>query len=120
MYNDLNEGQKGRVSFTSNFLAGDASLHIVSLQPSDAGQYTCKVKNAGQYEWYRITLIVLGKVVLLFFKRKHTRLNSLRQILLQHSTNAPELLPVSHDQVSHSSFTFAFAFSSEGQRLEEA
>ncbi|XP_038236334.1 CXADR-like membrane protein [Dermochelys coriacea] len=61
VYNDLNERQKGRVSFTSNFLAGDASLHIVSLQPSDAGQYTCKVKNAGQYEWYRITLIVLEK-----------------------------------------------------------
>ncbi|XP_065426284.1 CXADR-like membrane protein isoform X2 [Chrysemys picta bellii] len=61
VYNDLNEGQKGRVSFTSNFLAGDASLRIVSLQPSDAGQYTCKVKNAGQYEWYRITLFVLEK-----------------------------------------------------------
>ncbi|XP_006116688.1 CXADR-like membrane protein isoform X1 [Pelodiscus sinensis] len=61
VYNEVNEGQKGRVSFTSNFLAGDASLQIVSLQPSDAGQYTCKVKNAGQYEWHHITLTVLEK-----------------------------------------------------------
>ncbi|XP_074833131.1 CXADR-like membrane protein [Carettochelys insculpta] len=61
VYDDLNEGQRGRVSFTSNFLAGDASLQIVSLKPRDAGQYTCKVKNAGQYEWHHITLLVLEK-----------------------------------------------------------
>uniref|UniRef100_A0A8D0L8I2 CXADR like membrane protein n=1 Tax=Sphenodon punctatus TaxID=8508 RepID=A0A8D0L8I2_SPHPU len=61
VYNDLNDEQKGRVSFASNFLAGDASLEISYLQPSDAGQYTCKVKNAGQYEWTHITLKVLEK-----------------------------------------------------------
>ncbi|NXA38956.1 CLMP protein, partial [Eudromia elegans] len=61
VYDDLNEDQKGRVSFTSNFLAGDASLQIISLQSSDAGKYICKVKNAGQYEWARITLKVIEK-----------------------------------------------------------
>ncbi|KFQ74030.1 CXADR-like membrane protein, partial [Phaethon lepturus] len=61
VYDDLNEEQKGRVSFTSNFLAGDASLQIISLQSSDAGKYICKVKNAGQYEWARITLKVVEK-----------------------------------------------------------
>lgn len=61
IYTDLNEEQKGRVSFASSFLSGDASLEISLLQPSDAGQYTCKVKNAGQYEWTHITLKVLEK-----------------------------------------------------------
>ncbi|KFW74027.1 CXADR-like membrane protein, partial [Manacus vitellinus] len=61
VYDDLNEEQKGRVSFTSNFLAGDASLQIISLQSSDAGKYICKVKNAGRYEWSRITLKVVEK-----------------------------------------------------------
>uniref|UniRef100_A0A7M4E3C2 CXADR like membrane protein n=1 Tax=Crocodylus porosus TaxID=8502 RepID=A0A7M4E3C2_CROPO len=61
VYNDFKVEQKGRVSFNSNFLAGDASLQIIFLQPSDAGQYTCKVKNAGQYEWTHITLKVLEK-----------------------------------------------------------
>uniref|UniRef100_A0A8C5J925 Ig-like domain-containing protein n=1 Tax=Junco hyemalis TaxID=40217 RepID=A0A8C5J925_JUNHY len=61
VYDDLNEEQKGRVSFTSNFLAGDASLQIISLQSSDAGKYICKVKNAGQYEWARITLKVVAQ-----------------------------------------------------------
>ncbi|XP_062450630.1 CXADR-like membrane protein isoform X2 [Rhea pennata] len=61
VYDDLNEEQKGRVSFTSNFLAGDASLKIISLQSSDAGKYICKVKNAGQYEWAHVTLKVVEK-----------------------------------------------------------
>ncbi|KAG8141539.1 hypothetical protein E2320_007152 [Naja naja] len=59
IYHDMIEEQKGRVSFASNFLSGDASLEISLLQPSDSGQYTCKVKNAGQYEWTHITLKVL-------------------------------------------------------------
>uniref|UniRef100_A0A8B9MJR9 Ig-like domain-containing protein n=1 Tax=Accipiter nisus TaxID=211598 RepID=A0A8B9MJR9_9AVES len=81
VYDDLNEDQKGRVSFTSNFLAGDASLQIISLQSSDAGKYICKVKNAGQYEWARITLKVVGKVILLFFQgKKIARLISWREI----------------------------------------
>ncbi|XP_061449118.1 CXADR-like membrane protein isoform X2 [Rhineura floridana] len=61
IYTGTNEEQKGRVSFASNYLSGDASLEISFLQPSDAGQYTCKVKNAGQYEWTHITLKVLEK-----------------------------------------------------------
>lgn len=77
VYDDLNEEQKGRVSFTSNFLAGDASLQIISLQSSDAGKYICKVKNAGQYEWARITLKVVGKVTLFLLQRKKVSLDSL-------------------------------------------
>nr|XP_020648047.1 CXADR-like membrane protein isoform X1 [Pogona vitticeps]XP_020648054.1 CXADR-like membrane protein isoform X1 [Pogona vitticeps] len=61
IYNYFTEKQKGRVSFASNYLTGDASLEISLLQPSDAGLYTCKVKNAGQYEWTHITLKVLEK-----------------------------------------------------------
>lgn len=81
VYDDLNEEQKGRVSFTSNFLAGDASLQIISLQSSDAGKYICKVKNAGQYEWARITLKVVGKHISLFFQgRKITSLISWGEI----------------------------------------
>lgn len=64
IYNDFTEKQKGRFSFASNYLTGDASLDIYLLQPSDAGQYTCKVKNAGQYEWTHITLKVLGMTVM--------------------------------------------------------
>lgn len=82
VYDDLNEEQKGRVSFTSNFLAGDASLQIISLQSSDAGKYICKVKNAGQYEWARITLKVVGKDSLLFSQRekKKSKLTSWGEI----------------------------------------
>ncbi|XP_077162702.1 CXADR-like membrane protein [Paroedura picta] len=61
IYPDFIKEQKGRVSFASNFRAGDASLEISFLQPSDAGLYTCKVKNAGRYEWNSITLKVLEK-----------------------------------------------------------
>ncbi|XP_053547503.1 CXADR-like membrane protein [Bombina bombina] len=56
-----NENRKGRYSFVSNYLAGDASILIRSLEPSDAGQYICKVKNGGQFEWYYILLKVLVK-----------------------------------------------------------
>ncbi|KAM8927607.1 CXADR-like membrane protein [Pelodytes ibericus] len=55
------EKGKGRYNFSSNFLAGNAALFIASLEPSDAGQYICKVKNAGQYAWNYITLKVLVK-----------------------------------------------------------
>ncbi|XP_072282705.1 CXADR-like membrane protein [Pyxicephalus adspersus] len=56
-----NEELKGRYRFISNFLAGDAAIFIRSLELSDAGLYTCKVKNAGQYEWRYIRLKVLVK-----------------------------------------------------------
>ncbi|KAM4704470.1 CXADR-like membrane protein [Rhinophrynus dorsalis] len=56
-----NPNQKGRYSFVSNYLAGDASMLIRSLETSDAGLYICKVKNAGQYEWNYIKVKVLAK-----------------------------------------------------------
>ncbi|XP_069853388.1 CXADR-like membrane protein isoform X2 [Dipodomys merriami] len=59
VYNNLTEEQNGRVAFASNFLAGDASLQIEPLKPSDEGQYTCKVKNSGRYVWNYVILKVL-------------------------------------------------------------
>ncbi|XP_066221403.1 CXADR-like membrane protein [Saccopteryx leptura] len=59
VYNNLTEEHKGRVAFASNFLAGDASLQIEPLKPSDEGQYTCKVKNSGRYVWSHVVLKVL-------------------------------------------------------------
>ncbi|KAM9768737.1 CXADR-like membrane protein isoform 1-T1 [Dama dama] len=59
VYNNLTEEQKGRVAFASNFLAGDASLQIEPLKPSDEGRYTCKVKNSGRYVWSYVILKVL-------------------------------------------------------------
>ncbi|KAF7476386.1 hypothetical protein GHT09_012453 [Marmota monax] len=59
VYNNLTEEQKGRVAFASNFLAGDASLKIEPLKPSDEGRYTCKVKNSGRYVWSHVILKVL-------------------------------------------------------------
>ncbi|XP_044522346.1 CXADR-like membrane protein [Gracilinanus agilis] len=61
VYNNLTEEQKGRVAFAANFLGGDASLQIEPLKPSDEGQYTCKVKNSGHYEWNHVNLKVLVK-----------------------------------------------------------
>lgn len=96
VYDDLNEEQKGRVSFTSNFLAGDASLQIISLQSSDAGKYICKVKNAGQYEWARITLKVVGKVISLFFrtKKKNLQMHFLEGDLFQQGINTQRHLMI--------------------------
>ncbi|XP_020918684.1 CXADR-like membrane protein isoform X3 [Sus scrofa] len=59
VYSNFTEEQKGRVAFASNFLAGDASLQIEPLKPSDEGRYTCKVKNSGRYVWSHVTLKVL-------------------------------------------------------------
>ncbi|XP_075046423.1 CXADR-like membrane protein [Mixophyes fleayi] len=56
-----NEDFKGRYRFFSNYSAGDAAIFIRSLQPSDAGLYICKVKNAGNYEWKYISLKILVK-----------------------------------------------------------
>ncbi|ERE74817.1 CXADR-like membrane protein [Cricetulus griseus] len=61
VYNNLTEEQRGRVAFASNFLAGDASLQIEPLKPSDEGRYTCKVKNSGRYVWSHVILKVLVK-----------------------------------------------------------
>ncbi|XP_004870955.1 CXADR-like membrane protein isoform X2 [Heterocephalus glaber] len=59
VYSNFSEEQKGRVAFASNFLAGDASLQIEPLKPSDEGRYTCKVKNSGRYMWSYVILKVL-------------------------------------------------------------
>ncbi|XP_005611712.3 CXADR-like membrane protein isoform X2 [Equus asinus] len=59
VYSNFTEEQKGRVAFASNFLAGDASLQIEPLKPSDEGRYTCKVKNSGRYAWSNVILKVL-------------------------------------------------------------
>ncbi|KFO35963.1 Heat shock cognate 71 kDa protein [Fukomys damarensis] len=59
VYTNFSEEQKGRVAFASNFLAGDASLQIEPLKPSDEGRYTCKVKNSGRYMWSYVILKVL-------------------------------------------------------------
>ncbi|MGH0174132.1 UNVERIFIED_CONTAM: hypothetical protein FKN15_067502 [Acipenser sinensis] len=64
VYDNFNDNQKGRVSFASDYLTGDASLRISALKIRDSGQYTCKVKNGGQYFWNPISLIVLGKTAL--------------------------------------------------------
>ncbi|XP_006011531.1 CXADR-like membrane protein isoform X1 [Latimeria chalumnae] len=61
VYDNLNTNLKGRVAFASDFLTGDASLGISSLQPADSGQYSCKVKSNGQYEWNHVILKVLVK-----------------------------------------------------------
>lgn len=50
------------MAFASNFLAGDASLQIEPLKPSDEGRYSCKVKNSGRYVWSHVILKVLGKL----------------------------------------------------------
>ncbi|XP_069804741.1 CXADR-like membrane protein [Dendropsophus ebraccatus] len=52
---------EGRYSFHSDYMAGDAAIFIRSLVPSDAGLYTCKVKNAGQYTWSYIILKIFVK-----------------------------------------------------------
>ncbi|KAM5246011.1 CXADR-like membrane protein [Ctenodactylus gundi] len=59
VYSNFTEEQKGRVAFASNFIAGDASLEIEPLKPSDEGRYTCKVKNSGRYMWSHVILKVL-------------------------------------------------------------
>ncbi|XP_063799890.1 CXADR-like membrane protein isoform X2 [Pseudophryne corroboree] len=56
-----NEDLMGRYRFSSNCSAGDADIFIPSLEPGDAGQYICKVKNAGKYKWCYISLKILVK-----------------------------------------------------------
>uniref|UniRef100_A0A4W3HBK0 CXADR-like membrane protein n=1 Tax=Callorhinchus milii TaxID=7868 RepID=A0A4W3HBK0_CALMI len=62
VYNNVSDKQKGRVSFAADYLTGDASIKITSLQSTDSGLYTCKVKNEGVYDLKSpINLIVLVK-----------------------------------------------------------
>ncbi|CDQ71578.1 unnamed protein product [Oncorhynchus mykiss] len=58
---DPNEAEAGRLSLTGDYLKGDASLLISDLSLGDSGEYTCKVKNGGKYQWSTINLIVQGK-----------------------------------------------------------
>ncbi|KAM4652851.1 CXADR-like membrane protein [Discoglossus pictus] len=55
------KNRKGRYRFAANYNEGDASIVIQALEPGDAGQYTCRVKNAGQYIWNYVNLKVLVK-----------------------------------------------------------
>ncbi|MBN3300483.1 CLMP protein, partial [Amia calva] len=61
VYTNMNEDQKDRVSFAADYLKGDASLLIRDLLLTDSGEYSCKVKNVGQYQWSIVNLIVLVK-----------------------------------------------------------
>lgn len=62
---DPNEAERGRVAFAGEYLKGDASVLIRDLSLGDTGEYSCKVKNGGNYHWSTINLIVLGKPLLL-------------------------------------------------------
>ncbi|XP_051896004.1 CXADR-like membrane protein [Pristis pectinata] len=60
VYENLSAKQRGRISFAADYMMGDASIKISSLQATDSGLYTCKVKNAGEYDWKpAINLVVL-------------------------------------------------------------
>ncbi|XP_071025497.1 CXADR-like membrane protein [Oncorhynchus clarkii lewisi] len=58
---DPNEAEAGRLSLAGDYLKGDASLLISDLSLGDSGEYTCKVKNGGKYQWSTINLIVQVK-----------------------------------------------------------
>ncbi|KAJ8400394.1 hypothetical protein AAFF_G00397770 [Aldrovandia affinis] len=57
----LNEDQLRRMSFTGDYLKGDASLLIGDLVLSDTGEYICKVKTGGKYHWSNVNLTVLER-----------------------------------------------------------
>lgn len=60
VYENVSAKQRGRISFAADYLMGDASIKISSLQATDSGLYTCKVKNAGEYDLKSaINLVVL-------------------------------------------------------------
>ncbi|XP_069750681.1 CXADR-like membrane protein [Narcine bancroftii] len=62
VYENVSAMQRGRISFAADYLMGDASIKISSLLATDSGLYTCKVKNAGEYDWKpAINLVVLVK-----------------------------------------------------------
>ncbi|XP_062870583.1 CXADR-like membrane protein [Trichomycterus rosablanca] len=50
-----------RLALAGDYLKGDASLMISDLSLSDSGEYSCKVKNGGNYLWNTVSLIVLVK-----------------------------------------------------------
>ncbi|XP_059813299.1 CXADR-like membrane protein [Hypanus sabinus] len=60
VYENISANQIGRISFAGKYKMGDASIKISSLQQTDSGLYTCKVKNAGEYDLKpAISLVVL-------------------------------------------------------------
>uniref|UniRef100_A0A4W4DS52 Ig-like domain-containing protein n=1 Tax=Electrophorus electricus TaxID=8005 RepID=A0A4W4DS52_ELEEL len=56
-----NDDPAGRLSFSGDYLNGDASLLITDLQLSDSSEYHCKVKTGGKYLWSQVNLVVLVK-----------------------------------------------------------
>ncbi|XP_060752615.1 CXADR-like membrane protein [Tachysurus vachellii] len=58
---DPNEGEERRLTLAGDYLKGDASLMIRDLLDTDSGEYSCKVKNGGKYNWNTVDLIVLVK-----------------------------------------------------------
>ncbi|XP_061106384.1 CXADR-like membrane protein isoform X1 [Conger conger] len=51
----------GRLAFAGDYMKGDASLLINDLMLTDSGEYSCKVKTRGKYQWASVNLIVLVK-----------------------------------------------------------
>lgn len=58
---DPNEGEERRLTLAGDYLKGDASLMIRDLLHTDSGEYSCKVKNGGKYNWNTVDLIVLSE-----------------------------------------------------------
>ncbi|XP_076850746.1 CXADR-like membrane protein [Brachyhypopomus gauderio] len=56
-----NDDPAGRLSFSGDYLNGDASLLITDLQLLDSAEYHCKVKTGGKYLWSQVNLLVLVK-----------------------------------------------------------
>lgn len=59
--NEATGGEANRLSFAGEYLDGDASLLISDLLLTDSGEYNCKVKSGGKYQWSQVNLIVLGE-----------------------------------------------------------
>lgn len=59
--NEATGSDASRLFFAGEYLNGDASLLISDLLQADSGDYYCKVKSGGKYQWSQVNLIVLVK-----------------------------------------------------------